>query len=151
MEIKQNILNPFGSREEMGGGTSAWTYGRGVIGSPAAEPTYTTIDSFTWPVFSGQEITLGIYDGQVIIFPSWDQLTGYQVGDFVTLSGTTHGLDVFRIEIIDVATTAFGNNTIILSEEDVTPAWLEGLTGSPVGGTPYYDLEGSIMTIERLV
>jgi hypothetical protein len=38
MEIKQNILNPFGSREEMGGGTSAWTYGRGVIGSPAAEP-----------------------------------------------------------------------------------------------------------------
>jgi hypothetical protein len=37
MEIKQNTLNPFGSREEMGGGTSAWTYGRGVIGSPGAE------------------------------------------------------------------------------------------------------------------
>jgi hypothetical protein len=36
MEIKQNILNPFGSREEMGGGASAWTYGRGVIGSPGA-------------------------------------------------------------------------------------------------------------------
>jgi beta-lactam-binding protein with PASTA domain len=36
MEIKQTVLPPYGgSREEMGGGASAWTYGRGVIGSPA--------------------------------------------------------------------------------------------------------------------
>jgi hypothetical protein len=36
MEIKRTVLPPYGgSREEMGGGTSAWTYGRGVIGSPA--------------------------------------------------------------------------------------------------------------------
>ena len=36
MEIKRTVLPPFGgSREEMGGGASAWTYGRGVIGSPA--------------------------------------------------------------------------------------------------------------------
>jgi hypothetical protein len=38
MEIKQTVLPPYGgSREEMGGGASAWTYGRGVIGSPGAE------------------------------------------------------------------------------------------------------------------
>jgi hypothetical protein len=37
MEIKQTILQPFGSSEQMGGGSIAWTVGRGVIGSPAAE------------------------------------------------------------------------------------------------------------------
>jgi hypothetical protein len=113
-------------------------------------PTYTTIDSFTWPAFVGPEIYLGIYDSQVFIYPVSGQLTGYQIGDYVTLSGTTHGLDVTKVEIIDVVTAAFGDNTIILSEEEVTPAWLEGITGSPFGGTPYYDLEGATMTIERL-
>jgi len=151
MEIKQTVLQPFGPREDSGANGSLWSMGGGIIGSPAAEPTYTTIDSFTWPAFVGPEIWLGIYDSQVFIYPVSGQLTGYQIGDYVTLSGTTHGLDVTKVEIIDVVTAAFGDNTIILSEEEVTPAWLEGITGSPFGGTPYYNLEGSIMTIERLV
>jgi len=37
MEIKQTILQPFGGSEQMTGGSIAWTIGRGVIGSPAAE------------------------------------------------------------------------------------------------------------------
>lgn len=40
MEIKQSILNPFGPRETMGSssGGNSWNHGRGVIGSPGAEP-----------------------------------------------------------------------------------------------------------------
>jgi hypothetical protein len=45
MEVKRTVLPPYGgSREVMGGGTSAWTYGRGIIGSPEPVAGFVTAD-----------------------------------------------------------------------------------------------------------
>jgi hypothetical protein len=114
MEIKQTVLPPYGgSREEMGGRASAWTYGRGVIGSPAspisgfiaADETLTNVTmtgyndgvNFGWGFYAlGHNVSVG----------DWIRVSGFSVPvQAPFLPGTnvngdweidlTNGIDVF--------------------------------------------------------
>jgi hypothetical protein len=147
MEIKQTVLPPYGgSREEMGGGASAWTYGRGVIGSPGAAPTTFTFtpgngySSSIFPVRNQSDAgRFTLNDSNSQINSIWETVPD-------TFENTDWNASVYY-EAGLVGTypisRASGSPGSFFPDPDANLSWMSPLYGTP----PYFIVEYRITSI----
>ena len=132
-------------------GTTATVVAAGNGGN-TSQSGWSTVTTYTWPAFSGPAFWFGTYNNEVILSEgntSFQTISAAQVGDYISLQGSVHPVNISRVEIVDIKNTDYGMS-LILSQDGLSSGWLEGISGSPFGGTPYYDMEGTVLTIERL-